>query len=131
VVESGAMSEMQPQSLLRPDELFFLVTLDSCAGWIVALIVLVVGLVSVRAAQGRAGLLVGGGGALLLFSYCCSYAPGLVVRVTDAYYESLGTMSTLSLAVAALFHLAGYGLVLLGAVLLARQALEPGSRAAG
>lgn len=94
--------------------------LDACGGLIVGLLLAVVGFVTVRAAMPNAGYAVGGAGALQVLNFCCGswQEPA---AVWGGMYELTQTLGGITSAAALLFHLASLGLVIAGAVLLARE----------
>jgi hypothetical protein len=114
----------------RPEELMVIGGIDMCAGWLGALLFIVVGFVSVRGADKKAGLAVGGSGALLLLTGCCAYWGSFYMEAVgyDAFVENL---FPLSIAFGSLCRLIGYGGIIFGAVTVAMKATksetEPGA----
>jgi hypothetical protein len=106
--------------MFDPTVLALFGVVDACVGLVVGLLLVVVGFVTVRSASPNAGYLVGGAGALQLLTYCCGswQEPAMVWLEMYELTESLGGISS---AAALLFHLASAALMIVGAVLLARE----------
>jgi hypothetical protein len=113
----------------RPDELMVINGIDMCAGWLGALLFILVGFISVRGADKKAGLIVGGSGALLLLTGCCAYW-GSFYMESVGYDAFVVNLFPLSIAFGSLSRLVGYGGVIFGAVTVAieatKSATEPG-----
>jgi hypothetical protein len=106
---------MYVQELSEDGPMMILAALNACGGWIAALAILVVGFVTVRSVHAQSGYLVGGGGALLLLSYCCSTFPQLAYRF--GMFDMVSIVPILGMFV----WIVSMGLVLAGAVVLARH----------
>lgn len=102
------------------DDVFWLMALDSCVGWAAGLLLLVVGLITVRGALPRAGYLIGGSGALLFVQWCCSFVPTAAYRA-EIGFDFFETLTALASAVSLLSRLGFVGLFLAGAIILARE----------
>lgn len=98
---------------------------DMCANWIGALLLIVVGFVSVRAAHKGAGLMVGGGGVLLLVTGCCAYWGNFAAQ-SGVYSPALFDLVPISAALGFLCRLAAFVLVIVGAALVAKEMKTPG-----
>lgn len=120
---------METVYFMDPQVSAILGSFDACVGLLVGLLLLVVGLVTVRSAHPTAGYLVGAGGGLQLLSFCCGswQTPAMVWMELYELTESVGTLSGVA---ALLFHLASAGLLIAGAAVLAR-ALSAARGAAG
>lgn len=102
-----------------------------CGQVLVALLLVIVGAVSVRPADARAGYLLVAGGALVFLNACCGSLPTALMQSGQSYdtVELLFTLSSWS----GLLLRGGAGLAsILAAVMLARALLateKPGSAA--
>ncbi len=105
---------------LSPEEIFIVLSIQTCIGWITGLLILIVGFVSARSAVARAGYMIGGAGALLLFRFCCAYLPVAAWRAGQGFMG--GTVGQISYVMSLLCELLFAGLFLGGVVVLAREA---------
>lgn len=93
---------------------------QGCAGFLVAILLIVVGFVTVRAALPNAGYMVGAAGALQLLAVCCSsWQQG--AAMSGAGYDLLESFGGISATVALFFHLVSIALVVAGAVFLSLE----------
>lgn len=93
---------------------------EACAGWLVGLLLAIVGFVSVRGALPRAGYLVGAAGLALFVRWCCLFGPTALQRASDGGSD-MSTLFTLSSIASMLLRVVFAGLFLAGAVVLARE----------
>lgn len=93
---------------------------EGCIGFLVGLLLLVIGFVTVRAALPNAGYMVGAGGALMVLTVCCGSWQNAAM-MSGSGYELIDSFGGISSAAALLFHLAAMGLVIAGAVLLSLE----------
>lgn len=91
----------------------------ACFGWLIGLLMMGVGLISVRSALPRAGYLVGAAGALLFVEWCCSFGPSVLFRARLDFPPVVGDLANVA---GVLLYLGFAGLFLAGAVVLAREA---------
>lgn len=106
--------------LFDPELIAIFGALDACSGLIVGLLLVVIGFVTVRAALPSAGYMVGAAGGLQILTYCCGswQEPALV---WGGMYELVDSAGGIASAAALLFHLASAALLIVAAVLLARE----------
>lgn len=91
----------------------------ACFGWLIGLLMMGVGLISVRSALPRAGYLVGAAGAMLFAEWCCAFLPNALF---EARVEVPPVVNDVANIASVLLYLAFAGLFLAGAVILAREA---------
>lgn len=105
-----------------------LLGVNACAGWLVGLLLVVVGMLVVRKAHSTAGSLFAGAGVARFLLSCCATAPRVWLDVDIDLYLMLGPVASL-LATGA--HVLTGGLLLASLVLLSRHVIAKSATAEG